>query len=257
MVRWILSQKFLAYLEALVAQNLAYRGELLFFVLAQSLPLLFLALWVEGGPRPDADYARYYFFAWLAGFFRPTGVAYNLGYEINTGRLSPLLLRPFSPVLDHLADQLALLLVYLPLAMPVAALFPALFPGFLGGLSVARLPGYALYLALGFCFHFALGWLFGALAFFLERSEGLLEAYYGLLYFFSGMTLPLDALPPGLVRWLGWTPLPYLVYHPAALAEGWERQAGYGVLAGWTLLTGALAALAWRRGLARYSAMGA
>jgi len=257
MVRWILLRKFLAYLETLLAQNLAYRGELLFFVLAQSLPLLFLALWVEGGPRSDADYARYYCFAWLAGFFRPTGVAYNLSYEINTGRLSPLLLRPFSPVLEHLADRLALLAVYLPLGLPVAALFPALFPGFLDGLSAARLPGYALYLALGFFFHFALGWLFGSLAFFLERSEGLLEAYYGLLYFFSGLTLPLDALPPGLVRWLEWTPLPYLVYHPAALAAGWEAPAGYGVLALWTLLASFLAALAWRWGLVRYSAMGA
>ena len=259
MVRGIksLARKFLAYLAASLGRHLAYRGELAFWVLAQSLPLVFLALWVEGGPRPDLDYARYYFFAWLAGFFHPLWVAYELAYEINTGRLSPLLLRPFSPALDYLASQLGLLLVSLVLGLPVAMLFPVLFPGFFSGLELLRLPGYLLYLALGFAFHFALAWLIGSLAFFLERSTGVLEAYYGLLYFFGGVALPLDVLPPGLLRVLEWTPLPYLAFRPAAWAAGWEAGTGYGVLALWTLWVGLLAAFVWRRGLVRYGAFGA
>ncbi len=243
--------------ETYLAQYLAYRGELFFWVLSQSLPFLFLALWVEGGPRPDREYVRYYFFAWLLGLFRPTWMAYTLSYEIRTGRLSPLLLRPFSPVFDHLADALALSLLYLPLGLPVFGLLYALLPGFLAGLSPGDAGAFLGYLALGFAFHFALGWLFGALAFFLERSDSLLEPYYGLLFFFGGLALPLDALPEGLLRGLSWTPLPYLVYYPAARAAGWEAEAGYGLLIVWTLFVSVLAAWAWRRGLVRYSSMGA
>ncbi len=256
MTRRFLLGKFSVLVGTFLAQNLAYRGELFFWVLAQSLPLIFLGLWVEGGSRPALDYARYFFFAWLAGLFRPTGVADYLGYEIRTGRLSPLLLRPFSPVLDHLADQLSLLLVYLVLGLPVAGVLGALFPGILAGLEPARLLGYAGFLALGFAFHFALGWLLGALAFFLERSEGFLEAYYGALVFFGGLAIPLDAFSPGLRRFLAWTPLPYAVYHPAALAAGWPGARGPLPLVLWTLGVAALAGWIWRRGLLRYGAAG-
>ncbi len=257
MVFWFFLKKFSVLLVVLWAQLLAYRGELFFWVLARSLPLVFLGLWVAGGPRPDLDYARYFFFAWLAGLFWPTGVAYELSYEVRTGRLSPLLLRPFSPAADHLAGQVAQLAVSLPLGLPVLGFFLALFPGIFANLEAGGLLVFGVYLVLSFAFHFALGWLVGALAFWLERADSLLEAYYALLVFFGGLALPLEALPPGLLRVLDWTPLPYTVYYPAAAAAGWREAPGFGVMLAWMLAVALLAALVWRRGLLRYSAMGA
>jgi ABC-2 type transport system permease protein len=76
--------------------------------------------------------------------------------------------------------------------------------------------------------------------------------------FLSGLIAPLDVYPEAVRRATELTPFPYLIYYPVNLLLG--RGAPFGraalVLAVWGGLALLLQRHLWRRGLARYSAMG-
>ena len=250
------------YLQTHYALQLEYRLELFFWVLTQIWPLFWMALWAKGGePRlgfPPEAFLRYYFFAWLATQFNTTWSAYLLATMILRGDLAPLLLRPFPVLLDLFTEHLGTLFAQLPLTLLVAAAVAAAVPEVLSA-PLRALPWFLFFAAMAFTFEFFLGVLVGSLSFWLEKSTGLMELWHVLRVFLGGVAVPLLVLPKGVFETLFWTPFPYFGYLPGALFAGMPAPVGKGalLLSLWTLLVMLLALWVFRRGLRRFSAMGA
>ncbi|XWK88480.1 MAG: ABC-2 family transporter protein [Phormidium sp.] len=96
-------------------------------------------------------------------------------------------------------------------------------------------------------------------SFWIERATALEQIWFLFFLFLSGIVAPLEVFPPQLREFVLWTPFPYILYFPAALLVGLPVNVGRGFLAmlGWCVIFFVLNRWLWRRGLKRYSGMGA
>jgi len=96
------------------------------------------------------------------------------------------------------------------------------------------------------------------LTFWSERAASVEELWFMVHLFLSGLIAPLDVYPESVRRVTELTPFPYLIYYPVNLLLGrgapFERAAL--VLLAWGGFGWLMQRYLWRRGLARYSAMG-
>jgi ABC-2 type transport system permease protein len=79
-------------------------------------------------------------------------------------------------------------------------------------------------------------------------------------FFLSGHMFPLDMLPEPWRTIVGWLPLQYLAYFPAAVflgkIQGQQLVAGLGLEVLWVVFFILLARLMFNRGVRRYSGFG-
>ncbi|MFA4945681.1 MAG: ABC-2 family transporter protein [Lentisphaeria bacterium] len=252
------------------AYMLEYRAELYLWVLSGVMPFFLMGLWMEAGRlaaaapaaalADPARFARYFLAVFLVRQITLVWVIYDVEDDVVKGRLSPQLLQPLNPFWRYLASHLGERLARLPflaiLTLGVFWLVPtSRFPW-----EPARLPVAAAMLAAAFLLRFVMQYCFAMLAFWTERANAIDDLSFLLYLFLSGFLAPLDLFPATVREFATWTPFPYLVYLPAELLAG-AIPPGLGrgclVMAAWLALFTALALLLWRRGLRRYSAMGA
>ena len=96
-----------------VHEAIAYRGEMLVWMLATTMPLVMLAMW--GAVARDAPVGRYgepQFVAYFLAAFvvrQLTGawVFYTMNFEIRDGTLASRLLRPVHPLAAYAAESIA------------------------------------------------------------------------------------------------------------------------------------------------------
>lgn len=274
-----------AYFQTWYAFMLAYRGELLLWIVASSLPLIMMGVWTEAGesghfPMGAIDFARYFLAAFLVRQLTVCWVIYEFEHQVVSGQLSALLLHPVDPnwrfILMHAAEQAArapLLIVALGLCV---LLFPTAFFG--DGESVgAWLPhpvhalAAAVTIYLAFLTRYFLQYTIAMLAFWIERASAIEHALYLPYLLLSGMLFPFQVLAASesaAVRLVGqiamWTPFPYMLWMPATLLSTTTDSAdwlligrGLAVLGAWATGFFLLSRVVWWRGLRHYSAMGA
>ncbi|MEO0540578.1 MAG: ABC-2 family transporter protein [Cyanobacteria bacterium P01_A01_bin.105] len=241
-----------------------YRAELMFWVLSGSFPLILMGLWDEAARsgRFDLDpqtLVRYFLVVFIVRQFTVVWVIWDFEKEVLEGKLSPLLLQPLDPVWRHVAGHVAERVARLPFAIALVGVFFLLhpqalwWPGSYGG-------GWGLLgIVLAFGLRFLMQYTYALLAFWIERAAAVEQFSFLLYIFFSGMVAPLTLFPEAVRHVVVWTPFPYLIYFPAALLVGLPVELGrsLGVIALWCLVFGWLNRWLWRRGLRRYSGMGA
>ena len=110
-----------------------------------------------------------------------------------------------------------------------------------------------------FLLHFMIQYTFSMLAFWTERARSIESVWFFLYLFLSGLIAPLTVFPEGLVQVLYWTPLPYLVYFPAAILLGLPVPIVQAIIVmfGWILVLTIVNRWCWFQGLKQYSGMGA
>jgi ABC-2 type transport system permease protein len=245
---------------------MAYRSEMLVWLLTTNMPLVMLALLravAASGPvgRYDAaGFTAYYFTTLIVRHLTSAWVVWELVYEIRQGTLAGKLLRPITPIAPYAADTLAALPLRAAIAAPIAII----------GLLWAGLDRFAhdplawalfvVSLVLAWAITFLVMLAIGTLALWWESSLSLHDLWMAAYFVFSGYLLPLDLLPRGVAAVVRWLPFRYLLSFPVELALGAlsrrEMWIGLSVQAGWA----ALAALAswglWTRGLRRFAAFG-
>jgi len=250
------------------AETIAYRAEMIVWILTTTMPLVMLSLWTsvaEEAPfraYTQADFVAYYLGALIVRNLTSNWVAWQIGEEIRMGTLSMRLLRPVHPFTGYLSTHLA--------AIPLRALvvLPVVVVLFLtDGRDVvitdpARLALFALALAGAWLLTFGTFVTIGALAFFLEKSTSLVEVYFGLFMLLSGYLVPLDLMPGWLGQVSTWLPFRYMLGTPVELLIGRMPDVGTAaaaVAAQWTWATIMLGAgtLVWRAGIRRFEAYGA
>lgn len=258
------------------AYMLEYRGELFLWAVAMSFPLVLMGLWTEAAadaPRSlsPAGFARYFVIVYVIRQLTVVWVIHDFGWHVVSGRLSALLVQPLDPAWRFIAAHRGEHLARLPLLLPLLALCLALFPEAVTGdaqLGPWR-PGWleavlALILVeLSWWVRFVMQYTLSMLAFFMERVDSLAYLIYLPYLFLSGTVAPLEEFPAWAATAVQATPFPYMVWMPAMLLvepghfEFGEVLAGILVLSTWGGGLYALNRWAWKKGLAKYSAMGA
>lgn len=250
-----------------LAEMVAYRSELVIWILTASAPLIMLMVWDNAAATgaiqgyDQTAFARYFTAGLVVRQLTSAWVVWELNHQIRTGALSPTLLKPLHPLYLRAAENLVAvpfrILVLIPL---VAALWwwrPSMgLPLTLEGALLLPLA-----LALGWAMNFLAQVAFGALAFFLEQSLGLFNVWFALWALLSGYLFPLDLLPAPLARIVVWLPFRSMLATPTEIAAG--QLTGMAAIeavalqAGWTIVFALVASAMWRAGVRRYEAYGA
>jgi ABC-2 type transport system permease protein len=254
-----------------VAEMLQYRGELaLWAIWGIIYPLVALAMWnaaiLGGEDRADIhgfgprEFAGYFLMTMIAGHFVTAWDAYEMGYLVRTGALSPQLLRPVLPIWRSLCDNVAYKVVTLGILVPcwlIVAWFTQ--PRIEAG--VGQLAAGAAALCLGAVLAYLWSYNIALVAFWSTRTDAIAECWFGASLIFGGRLAPLNLLPWPLQIAANALPIKWAIWFPAEVLMG--RIAG-GELAGGLIWQGGWIAAAvlvfqvlWRAGLKRYSAVGA
>src|SRR5262249_61681069 len=113
-------------------EAVAYRAELLVWVLSTTMPLIMLALWsavardAPIGGFGQLDFTAYFLATFVVRQLTGAWVAWEMNYEVRQGTLGMRLLRPIHPFITYATENLAALPMRLVVAVPVAAVGLAL-----------------------------------------------------------------------------------------------------------------------------------
>ncbi len=245
----------------------AYRAEVIVWILTSTLPLVMLAVWdrvaqdgaVQGFGQ--GDFARYFAVALVVRQLTGTWVVWELNQQIRTGSLSAALLKPTHPLAWFAAESLATMPIRAVVLIPLIAVIALWRPEMGVGFEPANAPAFVLSVLLAFGVHFLVQTIFGCLAFWLDQSLGLFNVWFAVWALFSGYIAPIALMPDGLRAAVEWLPFRALLGIPveigAGLATGPAVWSGLLVQLSWLASCAVLAAFVWRRGVLRYGAVGA
>lgn len=252
-----------ALLRVGFASALAYRAELLIWMLTTTMPLVSLSIW--SAVAREAPVGRYgapellgYFLAALV-VRQVTGswLVWAMNTEIRQGALSQRLLKPIHPLYSYSADNLAAIPLRAMLCLPVVV-YALIYANFTHDLRLALLFFVSLFGAwlINFSFMAAIG----SLAFFLESSTGIFEIWLMTFMLLSGYVVPLE-LFPGWARAVAEVlPFRYTLGFPVEIILGALslHDALVGLAVQWAYALGGLglAITMFRLGVRRFGAYG-
>jgi ABC-2 type transport system permease protein len=245
------------------AGALAYRAELVIWMLTTTMPLVSLALWsavaaeAPVGRFGPERFVGYFLAALVVRQVTGSWLVWELNMEIRQGTLSQRLLKPIHPLWVYGAENLA--------AVPLRALLslPVVVFAVLGG-ELTRDPAllgiFFASLVGAWVINFFMMALIGSLAFFLESSTSVFELWLLSFMLLSGYLVPLE-LFPGWVRTLALAlPFRYTLGFPAEVVVGLldGREALRQLAVQWSYAAGAAVAaiFAFRAGIRRFGAFG-
>ncbi len=248
------------------AEAIAYRAEMLVWLLSTTMPLVMLALMSavarEGpvGRFGQEDFKAYYLAALVVRLMTGAWVIWEVNFEIRQGTLAYRLLRPLHPLVAYAAENVGAMPMRLALVVPLAAVAVAIAgpshvthdPVLLAAFPVAIVGAWLItFLAMA---------VIGALAFYVEASSALFEVWLALFGVFAGYLIPLELFPRWLSAAAAFLPFRYMLAFPVEMIVGMTpRASALAELAVQWLFVGALALAAratWRLGLRRFAAYG-
>jgi ABC-2 type transport system permease protein len=255
-----------ALLRAGVAEAVAYRAEMLVWVLATTMPLVMLALWssaAESGPighYGERQFVAYFLATFIVRQLTGSWVFWDINFEIRNGTLALRLLRPVHPLFAYAADSIASLPMRLFVSLPVAAIALAV----VGRRDLTQDPAlwllWPVSLVGAWLITLFVNFVIGCAAFFLESSNKLMDAWGIFFFVLSGYLIPIDLLPRQLVAIVDWLPFRYQIGLPVELmTNARPRGEALALLArqwAWVAIMFGATVVAWRRGLRRFVSFG-
>lgn len=246
------------------AYMLEYRAELLFWIFSGTLPFILMGAWIEAAQTgrfgfSSQQFAQYYLAAFVARQMNFIWVIWEFEKEVNQGLLSPRLLQPIDPAWHHFISHVTERMVRLPMVAILVGIFFALYPSSFWIPSLGQVLGFAVAVSLAFCLRFLIQYTFAMAAFWLEKAVAIENVWFFLYLLGSGILAPLEVFPLEVRSAIEWTPFPYLIHFPATLLMGLPVNWGKAllVLGLWSGAFWVLNRWLWRKGLRRYSGMGA
>lgn len=252
-------------------ESLAYRAEMIVWVLATTMPLVMMALWtavaeavpVVGGSGRTwgaRSFVAYFLAVFTVRQLISAWACWEMNYEVRQGTLAMRLLRPIHPVLTYAIGNLAALPLRAAVTVPVMAILLlsdarehlssdwrlwALWPlAMIGGWLITFFANVAI----------------GSLSLFMESSVKLMDVWLAAFFVFSGYLFPLELFPDWLSAAARWLPFRYQIGLPVELMLGTHpfEVALPMLLEQWTWAAGLIvvAMTVWRRGLTRFQAFG-
>ncbi|HEU4407963.1 MAG TPA: ABC-2 family transporter protein [Polyangiaceae bacterium] len=255
-----------ALVRAGFLEALAYRAEMLIWILSTTMPLVMLALFyaladeAPFGRFGRDEFVAYYLATLLARQVTSSWAAWEINFEVRQGTLAPRLLRPVHPVWVYATQNLAALPLRLVLALPVGALAlywaaPGRTPHTPGAVAIALAT-----LLGGWLITFFINIAIGSLSFTFDSTTKMLDAYFIVFVVFSGYLMPIELFPAWLRRVADALPFRYQIGLPVEALTGAQAPAALArmVAAQWAYVValGALALTLWHRGVRRFAAFG-
>jgi ABC-2 type transport system permease protein len=249
------------------SEALAYRAELLIWVLSTTMPFIMMALWTAVareapvGRYGQAGFVGYFLATFVVRQLTGAWAAWQINYEVRQGTLAMRLLRPISPLWSYAAENLGAVPMRILVSVPVAIVSvlvvgPAGVPQRWWGWPV-------LVLALlgGWLITFLANVIIGTMALYMESSQKLMDVWLVMFFVFSGYLYPVELLPSALGSLVDWLPFRYQIGFAAEVMTNAHKELPtvLTLLAGqwlWVLGMGTLAVVLWRRGLRRFAAFG-
>lgn len=249
-----------------VSEALAYRAEMLVWIVSTTMPLVMLALWHAvartapigrfGGDQLVAYFLSMFVVRQLTGSW----VVWLINMEVRDGTLALRLLRPVHPLLAYATSSLAELPVRGLLALPLAI---AALWAFAGG-ELTRDPwlwtAWVVSIAGAWLITLAANFAIGCLALFIESSNKVMDAWLALYFVLSGYIVPVELFPQRLRAAIDWLPFRYQLGLPVELMTGAHGHAEALALLErqWAMVAimFGVVAFVWRRGVRRFAAYG-
>jgi ABC-2 type transport system permease protein len=259
------SRKYREAARVAVRNRLAYPGDLAGELVTYGLfVFVFSRIWVAAfaGKAEIAGYDRamatwYFIFAELV-FFACGRNFWTFARDIRDGQVAYALGRPYGFVLYQYAQSLGQAGLR---TLPFAAL-GYLIGAFSAGpwLPTAAVQPFALVLAffLAVSLQFMSQTCIALTAFWVEENSAFYWIY-SKLALIIGTLMPLEFLPPSLMRIALFTPFPYLSYVPARIAVAWEDGRSWALIGGqcaWLAAFVLLSAAVFARGVRKTSIQG-
>ncbi len=247
-------------------EAVAYRAELLVWVLSTTMPLIMLALWsavareAPVGRFGQTDFVAYFLATFVVRQLTGAWVAWQMNFEVRQGTLGMRLLRPIHPFLSYASENVAALPMRLIIAFPVAVIAFLLVgsgrithdPALWGMWCVAMLGGWLI--------TFLANLFIGCLALYIDSSEKFMGVWLALFFVFSGYMVPIELFPHGVRVVATWLPFQYQIGFPVQLmTSAIGRGEALTMLArqwGWVAMFAGFVSLLWRGGLRRFEAYG-
>lgn len=248
------------------AESIAYRGEVLLWMLTMTMPLVSLALWsvvaADGpvGGYSQAQFADYFLVVLVVRLATGSWVTWSISHEVREGHLSMRLLRPLHPLAAYAIEMLGAVPLRLLCAVP-PALVTIFFIVSEGPRNEVSLVTSVLSLVGVWLLTFSTGAALGALAFFMGSAVGPFMIWQGFFSIFSGYLVPTRLFPGWLATLADWLPFRYALGFAAEVLLGrmspGEVWHGLAIQWSYVLLMFGLAILLFRIGIKRYEAYGA
>jgi ABC-2 type transport system permease protein len=252
------------------AEQWQYRANLLMYLLYWLVsPIVYLAVWTTVANSQGSvsgmtanDFATYYMTLLLVDNLTSQITIHILAYKIQDGTLSGDLLKPVHPILTNtLVNNLAFKALNFAALIPIWVGLYLLFQPDFSAVRVESLLLAAPAIVLGFAISFLNGAIITCVAFWTTRVHALNEFYFALSVLFGGLFVPLDLLPPTVQQVAQYLPFQLQLYFPIQLILGRltpdEIARNFLMDAIWLLIGLGLFQLVWRRGVKRFSAVGA
>lgn len=245
----------------------AYRAEMTIWILSATMPLVMLALWdavAADGPIAGMgrlEMARYFTANLLVRQLTSVWLVWELNYEIRTGRLSPKLLKPMHPLVQHAVEMLVALPFRVVVLVPLLAAMLLWRPDIWQAPSPGALALFCVSIALAWTLNFLVQALFAILAFWLDKTDALFGVWFSTWALLSGYLAPLATFPEALRPALVLLPFRGMLGLPIEILTGLLTPAQalpeVGLQLAWVVGLGLATRLAWDAGIRRYGAFGA
>lgn len=262
-------KKLLAIVRTSIIDTLAYRGDIFLFTLSSAIQsIVVLAVWLavisSGGDAPLSrdEFIRYFLSLMFIGLWTSSWAAPFISDLIRLGKLSSFLLKPapylmFFQVGNNFGEKFLKSFYLLPLVAGLGILLKASFPT----MTSSNLIFFVISWILAAILTFLIDMTIGLSAFWLEESHGINETYSFLYHFLSGRIIPLFVLP-------GWIQSPAFLlpfrYQLSFPLEIFLNKLSTGEIVNGLMLQITYVAVViiflrflWKRGLRKYSAVGA
>jgi ABC-2 type transport system permease protein len=261
-------KKLLAIIRIYTLDALTYRGDVFIFTLTGTIhPFILLIIWLaviaSGGNPPlnRQEFLLYYFAVLIIKVWTTAWHAREWSAKIRLGELSPYLLKPASFQFFLLGNNIGEKLLKSFYLIPII---------FLAGLALnVNPPQPSLWTIL----LLIVSWLLAAVltftielsilltTFWLDDIESLDNFVVFSSYIFSGQFIPLIAFPPVIQSISLFLPFRYILSFPVEIFTnrliGLNIAAGLGLQIFWCIVMIFLCRILWKKGLVRYSAVGA
>lgn len=248
------------------SEAVAYRAEMLIWVLSTTMPLVMMALWTAVareapiGRFGEKEFVAYFLATFIVRQLTGSWAAWQMNFEVKQGILSMRLLRPFNPIFAYASEHLSAIPLRVAVAIPVALIMlAATGAGHLPS-SVAMWALWILAVIGGWLITFLAGVCIGALCFFMESSLKLMDVWLASYMVFSGYLIPIELFPPAMVRVLDWLPWRYQIGFAVETMTGrYSLSQALPILgAQWAWVVGlaVLASVLWKAGVKRFAAYG-
>ncbi len=257
-----------AYLKTTLALQFQYRVAMAIWMIGGLLePTIYCVVWstvalARGGEVAGYDaggFAAYYIVLMVVNMWTFTWIMHEMGYRVQHGELSAMLLKPIHPIHSDIADNIGYKTLTLFVLIPSATVLCLLFnPTFDIDLTSVLLFLFSLILA--YLLRFFIEWSLSLVAFWTTRNDAVNQIYFLFGLFLSGRIAPLDLLPGWARAIADALPFKWSVAFPVELFLGrlTHTQISHGFLMQvvWVIIGFGIVKLVWYRGIKKYSAVG-